>query len=86
MRRHVSFTAALLLLLALSLSFAHDGAAEVDTYGEDGYGQEATNTVGLEYDDDYDSAVGEDAVKFQFCARVRYSFGRHCVLRTRGIS
>lgn len=63
MRRHVSFTAALLLLLALSLSFAHDGAAEVDAYGEDGEVDEeqATNTVGLEFDDDYDPAVGKDA-------------------------
>lgn len=61
MRRRASFAAALLLLLALSLSFVLDGAAQVDAHGQDGEvgEEEATNTVGLEFDDDYDPAVGK---------------------------
>ena len=74
MRRHFSFTAALLFLLTLSF-FAQHGAAEVDTYDEEGYGEEATNTVGLEYDDDYDPAVGEDT------ARSKSYFPRACDTR-----
>ena len=87
MRRHFSFTAAVLLLLTLSsLSFfANHVAAEVDTYGEEGYGQEATNTVGLEYDDDYDPAVGEDTNEIMFpracastvCMRERILSAKH---------
>ena len=61
MRRRVSFSvAALLLLLALSLSVPRDASAEVDAYdGEDDGQEEASNSVGLEYEDDYDAAVGE---------------------------
>ena len=66
MRRHVSITgAALLLLLALSLSIARDASAEVDAYdGEEDGQEEASNSVGLEYDDDYDPAVGEGRAVF----------------------
>jgi hypothetical protein len=57
MRRRASCTA-LLLLLTFLLSFALGGRAEVDG-GEDGEAEDAANTVGLEYDDDYDPAVGK---------------------------